>query len=818
MRLKREGSPRRPSGEQGPYALVAVPVPLRRAFHYRIPARLSEKAVPGARAAVEFGSSRLAGIILSLDWKPDVEPSKVKDLLEILDPEPILDGGLLDLARWLSEYYHHPIGETVQAVLPPFARKPGGVSYLPLAGADTGLLSPSARALYAKMEGKGRLPFAGLGRGSGGAVEELIEKGFAESEFDDREKSSGRPVKWVMLSDGAPEPESLGANRAKIALLLSVLKNGPATAAELASSKIGGDTVKRAVKAGYAVVMDEYAPAEDVKKLGYGGDTVKELTPDQEKALRAVEDALEGGEYKPFLVMGVTGSGKTELYLRAAQKAARSGRGVIILVPEISLTPQLIGRFAAGLGERFAVLHSMLPARERMLQWEALKSGEVRIVVGTRSAVFAPVRNLGLVVVDEEHESGYKQDEGLRYNAKHAALVRARAAGGVALLGSATPDLESFHNASEGRYGLLTLPERVGGAEKPRAELIDVRQEEAMLGRRVLIGSRLKKAVDEALAEGGQALLFINRRGYAPALYCPSCGESVRCRSCSVPMTLHRHKTAGSLKCHYCGSGRAEPESCPACGAEGLILLGAGTQKTEDEVQRLWPGARVARLDADSAGLSDMRALLRDFAEKKIDILVGTQMVAKGHHFPALTVVGVLNADDGLGIPDFRAAERTFQLITQVAGRAGRIAGSGGRVVIQTRNPAHPVLLAAALGDYEGFAAKELAERKAAGFPPMKRAVLVRISAVSRKEADAAAMEAAGILKSIPAPPGTDFLGPAPAPLEILKGRFRRHILIRAGRGSAAALNKYMAGFLELAGRPGKDVRIVLDADPVSLL
>lgn len=800
------------------YALVAVPVPLRRAFHYRIPERLLEKTLPGARAAVEFGASRLVGVVLGLDRAPGIEPEKLKDILEILDPRPMLTADLLGLAHWLSDYYHHPIGETIQTVLPPFARRPEGVSYIPIEGGEANALTPSARALCGKMEKKGSLPFASLGRGSGPVVEELIEKGFARPVFVSREKTAGRAVKWVMRTALAPEPESLGQNRAKLALLISLLKKGPATMAELASSRITADTVKRAVKAGYAELSDEYAPPLDVSRLGYGGEKVDKLTPDQQKALTQVNEALDKGEYKPFLVMGVTGSGKTELYMRAAARAAGSGRGVLILVPEISLTPQLIGRFALGLGHRFAVFHSSLPARERMLQYEAVKEGGVRIVVGTRSAVFAPVKNLGLIVVDEEHEPGFKQEDGLRYNAKHAALVRAREAGAAVLLGSATPDLESFNNARSGRYTLLALPERAAGAEKPVVEIIDIRQEEAMLGRRILIGSRMKNAVDKALLDGGQALFFINRRGYAPALYCPSCGESVRCRSCSVPMTLHRRGEKGMLKCHYCGSGRSEPQNCPACGALGMILLGAGTQKTEDEVQKLWPGARVARLDADSARLSDMRALLSDFAEKKIDILIGTQMVAKGHHFPGLTLVGVLNADDGLGIPDFRAAERTFQLITQVAGRAGRVAGSVGRVVIQTRNPGHPVLLAAAKGDYEEFALRELAERKAAGFPPLKRAVLVRISAGTKKAADDAAQEAARILRSIPAPPGTDFLGPAPAPLEVLKGRVRRHILIRTGRQSASAFKKYLARFVELSGRQTGDVRLALDADPVSLL
>jgi primosomal protein N' (replication factor Y) len=467
-----------------------------------------------------------------------------------------------------------------------------------------------------------------------------------------------------------------------------------------------------------------------------------------------------------------------------------------------------------------AVLHSGLGERERRLQWERVRRGDASIVVGARSAVFAPVCRLGLVVVDEEHEASYKQEEGLRYHAKHAALMRARIAGAVVVLGSATPDLETYRKAQTGAFRRLSLPRRAGGALPPVVRLIDLRQEESRRRARVLLSEPLRRGVGAALARGEQALLFLNRRGFSPALLCPDCGEALRCPRCAVALTLHRRRGApeGLLLCHHCGAQRRPPEACPSCGSVGLAPIGVGTQRLVEAAAQAWPGARLARLDRDTARGSGGAAVLGAFHKGEADILVGTQMVAKGHHFPRLTVVGIVDADQGLHLPDFRSAERSFQVLTQVAGRAGREERRG-VVFLQTRAPHHPVFLAVAAGDYEGFAEGELEARREAGFPPFRRLALLRCSSPDRAEGERAARDLAIQAARLGAPLGVDVLGPAPAPLERLRGRYRFQVLLRAPGPEPGPVQRVLRQLLAGPLLPGaRDLWVHADVDPVSLL
>ncbi len=809
------------------YARVAVTLPVCSTFHYKIPRRLAALALPGARCIVEFGGRAVAGFIIALDKVADVDEARVKELREVLDPVPCLAPDLLELAHWLSTYYHNPLGETLLTMLPPSERAVKSVAYeavspetstaTPPATPAQKKIDPLQAELLAEIAQKGQLPAARLKGKRARALEALLKRGLVKRIWNVAPRAKPRPLRWALLKEGAPSPAELGGNATKLAELLKLVGEGPKSVTELRAEAISSDTLKRAVERGWLELTEETVAPASVKSLGFGGGEDLTPTPEQAHCLKLVEDALESENFEPILLRGVTGSGKSEIYLRAVCDTLDRGRSAIVLVPEISLTPQLIGRFGAKLGTKLSVLHSGLSQRERGLQWAALKNGDARVVIGTRSAVFAPVSELGLIVVDEEHDGGYKQEEGLRYNAKHAALMRARGAGAVVLMGSATPELESYALAKEGRYRLVELPKRVGGALPPEIRLVDLRPEESRMRRDVLITTELSRAIDGALERGEQALLFLNRRGLSPAVYCPTCREPLRCPSCSVAMTLHGSRARGRLLCHYCARSSAAPSSCPVCGDEGLVELGAGTQKLEVELKSRWPKAKVARLDRDVAGATGGSEVLGAFARGEADILVGTQMVTKGHHFPRLTVVGVVSADDALHMPDFRAAERTFQTLVQVAGRAGR-AERPGKVFIQTRNPHHPVLEAVVEADYEKFAQLELTERESAGYPPYRRVALVRVSSENRSESQRAAQTLARWFMDMGSTLSVEVLGPAPAPLEKLRGRYRHHFLLRAPGNAPGPLRQLLAHFIENGPKQGRNIKLSIDVDPVNLL
>jgi len=543
------------------------------------------------------------------------------------------------------------------------------------------------------------------------------------------------------------------------------------------------------------------------------------LTPDQSAAWAELEPALQAPGFAPFLLYGVTGSGKTELYLRACETALQKGRGALVLTPEIGLALRLEGLLRDRLGaEQVAVLHSGLSPAQRRGQWQAIASGRARVVVGARSAVFAPISDLGVICVDEEQDEAYKQEDRLRYHARDLALLRGQEQKAAVILGSATPAVTTWQRAHEGELTLLRLPRRVRDAALPVMEVVDMRR--AGKPREGFLSPRLHQALKQTVQQGRQAILFLNRRGYAPALLCPACGQTVGCPACSLSLTLHRDGGRGRLVCHTCGHQRPVPQTCPSCGAEAgdMKPLGLGTEAVAEALAEFMPGLRVARLDSDTAANpAGLRGVLKQIGEHQVDVVVGTQMITKGHHFPLISLVGVLLADQALSIPDFRAGERAYTLLTQVAGRAGREGGPG-RVIVQAYDTYHHSLAAALAQDAEAFYAAELAERQALGYPPFMRLLSLRLEGVEQSAAERAAEALARRLEEARArlEPRAQVLGPAPAPIARSQGRWRYQLLLKSPTSSGAAgilrLGRHLLG-----GLP-KGVRLVVDVDPVSLI
>lgn len=577
--------------------------------------------------------------------------------------------------------------------------------------------------------------------------------------------------------------------------LLSALGRRPLRLKTL-ERRFGKEEVQRGLREGFIGPAEPRGKAPSVELSEVGcyprPDT---LSPWQQRALREIR-RKDG----PFLLFGVTGSGKTEVYLRTAEEALEKGKGVLFLVPEIALTPQLYTRVKERLGGDVAVLHSAMTPSERREGLRRVLKGEVKVVLGARSAVFSPIRDLGLIVVDEEHDSSYKQDEGrLKYNARDLALVRGRVEGAKVLLGSATPSVESFYNALRGKYTLLEMPFRIGGKKGPRAEVLDLR------GRKGIISPELLEALRWCVSKGGQAILFLNRRGYAPFMACGECGEALRCKNCSVSLTYHA--SAQILLCHYCGYVLKAPQVCPGCGGRALRPFGFGTERVTEEVRRLIPGARVERMDSDAVSARrDYERILKGLESGEIDVLVGTQMVVKGHDFPRIRLVGVVLADTGLNLPDFRAAEKTFQLLSQAAGRAGR-GPEEGRVLIQTYLPDHYAILSASQGDYLRFFEEEIRLRKDLHYPPFCRMALVRFSGRDEGKVRDAAY---GVAKDLEGG-GCVVLGPAPAPIERLQGRWRWQLLLKAPR--YLPLREALGGL-----KAQKGVKVEWDVDPLDML
>jgi primosomal protein N' (replication factor Y) len=764
-------------GNSRAYAAVALNRPVRTEFTYAVPPPLRAAIAPGARVVVPFATRREVGVCVRVLEEPGIDPRRVRPLERLLDEEPILPADLLELARWMAEETVCSWGEALAALLPASLKRETVrrtiVQVEPLPGAEAALLS----------------------------LEENWPKQFR--------------VLRTLLEAGGP------VERADL----------------LRRTKLSWSPVLRLRKKGWVRIRRVPVTTDPLLEGEIERGLPPDLTAEQEAARAAVASAVRGSRFEGFLLFGVTGSGKTEVYLRALEAALAAGRSAIVLVPEISLTPQTVARFRGRFGE-VAVLHSRLTDAQRFDQWRAIREGRALVVVGARSAIFAPVRDLGLVVVDEEHEPSFKQQQVPRYHARDVARRRAEIAGAALLLGSATPSLEAWRAGQEGRLRVLRLPRRVAGGSLPEIRVVDLRRE-APIGRAPAVLSRpLLAAVRDALRRSEQAILFLNRRGFSPVLYCPTCTATARCERCDASLTYHRrHRRA---VCHLCGEERPPPAKCPSCGVGGLLFLGAGSERVEDLVRREIPGARVARMDSDTmVARGAHEAVLGRFRLGEIDILVGTQMIAKGLDFPNVTVVGVVSADTALHLPDFRSTERTFQLISQVAGRAGR-GPKGGEVYVQTHQPGQPAIDFAVRHQYEAFAGEVLEERRTTGYPPFVRAVRVVVegkdedrvrSAASRIRDRLLGSPSTGAKESTPSlpfesaesairatevVPGIRVLGPASAPIGRIRGRARWHLLAKiAPPGTLSDLRPALDA---VATGSWAGCEVTVDVDPVSVL
>jgi primosomal protein N' (replication factor Y) len=768
------------------FAEVALPVPLPQTFSYGIPEPLA-RAGAGSRVRVRFGTRSLIGCIVGIQEKaPDLPRGvTVKPISALLDLEPVLSASQLALARFIADYYLAPPGLVCRSMLPPETPSEERVVYQKAKSADSrverGIAARILDALSRPITA--RAVARAVGRKSvASALAALVESGLVERKHGGR--GGARTLRVARITEEG--------SRALAQLKLRPTASRILTLLSTATDPVPVFTIRNELDLPKSLPLRSLEKkryieiaTEEYRRSPWGrlrSSAVKEvftLTPAQREAMDAIRRAIASGEFHPFVLRGVTGSGKTEVYLGAAEVALARGRSVLMLVPEIALTPRLGALLHARFGERVAILHSALGAGERRDEWWRIRQGEARVVVGARAAVLAPVERLGLVVVDEEHESSYKQEESPRYSARDVAIVRARNDGAVAILGSATPSLESYSHAVEGRYRLLTLPDRIGARPLARVTLLDMRKVVREEGPEVVISRPLREALGARLEDKEQAMVLLNRRGYAGQLLCRQCGIALQCSECSVAMTLHRRATLAV--CHYCGLGRATPERCQTCGGEYLRQVGYGTERVEEILKSLFPQSRVARMDRDTMRRKGSHeALLSRFASREVDLLVGTQMLAKGHDFPAVTLVGVLAADSGLATPDFRAAERTFQLLTQVAGRAGR-GEREGEVLIQAFAPEHYSLGFARAQDFEGFFESERKFRRALHYPPVVSLVNLVVEGDTMAEASTLARRAASALKKS-VPEDVKVLGPAFAVRSKIAGRYRSQILLKIPR------------------------------------
>jgi len=802
---------------------VAVPVPVRGGFHYRVPERLVARARIGARVLVPFGKRKLTGVVVRA---AAVAPDGVApvELAEVLDDEPALPPELVELCLWVADYYEAGAGEVVRAALPAgsgtaarrvFALTEAGRA---AAAGEGAALPPKQRGLLARLV-QAAVPASGASDATRRQLEALRASGLVE-EVEEREtRVKLKRERVAELADGI-DLAAARAHHAKAPRRLAVLEAlaGGAVPVPLLAERMvrASDTLRELTKAGHVRVFEREAALAGTA-TGTQLPALRrppELTREQAAAVAAITGAMAAGELAPFLLHGVTGSGKTEVYLRVIAEALAAGKTALVLVPEISLTPQLASRFRVRFGDEVAILHSGMSEQQRLAEWSRLRRGEARIAVGARSAVFAPLERLGVIVVDEEHDGSFKQDEGVRYHARDVALVRAQRTGAICVLGSATPSLESYAHAERGAYRLLVLTERPTAQPMPAVDVVDLRTH--MPDGDAMLSAPLRKAIGETLAAGDQIILFLNRRGFATFVLCRACGHSFGCPNCAVSLTYHRH--SDRLTCHYCSHSARVPDKCPECGgADTIVRKGLGTEKVADAVAAEFPQARVARLDRDTGGGGKVEGLLARVARREVDILVGTQMVTKGHDFPGVTLVGVLCADTGLSIPDFRASERTFQLLAQVAGRAGR-GDRPGRVIVQTYRPGAHAVTCAAAHDYASFFRAESAARAELGYPPHGRLVAVRVDGADGSEVAATAQRFAQLADTVARRPelaGTiDVRGPVAAPLERLRGRTRWQIWLRGA--DRHALRKVARAVLGAEAASG--VRVVLDVDPISAL
>ncbi len=818
------------------YVEVAVPVHVLRNFMYRVPPTWQSMAQPGARVVVPLGKKLLTGYIVALHQTlPEhtgVQPTDIKDAVEILDSVPLVTPELLDLTDWVAGYYLAPLGEVIKGALPPgispnieqlIAITEKGLAQLNSVRSANSesksqqllkLIADSEEVSLAKVEEQ-------FDRGEAGRLARQLE---SEGLVELRQRAGGRFVKpryerRVRLVPEGGSTEAAGGRKLSDlqAKVLDALqgKDSIALSDLLNVTNVSASTVLTLQKRKLVELFEV-----PVRRDPLGGEMSAKiedyvLTNAQEEVLAKLETPLRERTYAPFLLHGVTGSGKTEVYIRAMRVALKLGRAALMLVPEIALTPVFSRRLRMHFGDKVAIFHSSLSRGERFDEWTRARNGEARIIIGTRSAVFAPIKNLGLIIIDEEHESTYRQQDSPHYNGRDTAIVRAQKESAVVVLGSATPSLESFHNAATGKYGYLQLPERLGNRPLAVAEIIDMREVFARYKKPRIFSDQLLQAIEDTHRKGEQSIILLNRRGYSSFVLCRSCGESIQCPNCDVTLTYHRSDRI--IVCHYCNHREAAPDKCPNCKGRFIYYVGEGTQQIEEKLAKLFPTVKIARVDRDTgARRGAFEKTLRDFGTGELEMLVGTQILAKGHDFPNVTLVGVVSVDAGLALPDFRAAERTFQLLTQVAGRAGR-GDRAGKVLIQTYHPHHYALRHASSQDYAGFYQEEIRHRQNHTYPPFVALglLLVRGSDLTRVRADAVELRKA--LDQANPERSARILGPAPAPLARLKDEFRIQILIKC-RNRRQLRNIIDEALNELSESKVSLRSINVEIDPVSVM
>jgi primosomal protein N' (replication factor Y) (superfamily II helicase) len=738
------------------YVRVIIDRAIQRELDYSVPETLADRIGIGSRVRVPFrDKSALATVLATLEQS---DAKGIRPIEALVGEAPAISESLLELAKWMSTYYCCPLETVMRSLLPQVIR-----------------------------------------RAEVGWKKQLFVQPLAKIDIDKIDNLRKRAPRQAELLEAIAKLEK------------------PIPAAQLLrKTSLDNQTLRALAKRGLIELREEAVERDPHADEQFIATTNLELNAEQVLALNKVTYALAAPETaKPILLHGVTGSGKTEIYLQAIRTALERGKTAIVLVPEISLTPQTVERFKsrfAEMHEVVAVLHSHLSEGERHDEWHKLHSGRARIVIGARSAVFAPLKDLGLIIVDEEHETTYKQEEAPRYHARDVAVVRAKIEKCAVVLGSATPSLESYHNATTGKYELLTLTQRVDDQRMPLMRIVDLRLERRKEKIAPILSEKLSQAIAARLEKREQTILFLNRRGFSTSLLCSNCGEARNCPNCSVALTFHRHMAR--LSCHLCGHTAAVPKKCPECGKDALIYAGFGTEKVESTVSHLFPKANVRRMDADSMTRKEAyRETLRNFRTGKIDILVGTQMIAKGLHFPNVTLVGIINADLALHLPDFRAGERTFQLLTQVAGRAGR-GETEGEVFVQTYTPFSPSIQFARHHDFAGYFQQELEFRERCDFPPFKHAVLITVRSAHEGRAK---LSAETLVRRLKESLGSEFIlgGATPAPLEKLQGQFRFHILLRGE--AIMRLSRLVRETLDKLPLP-EDVLATVDVDPYQLL
>ncbi len=822
-----------------PYAEVIVDVTARkldRIFHYRVPQVLAGRLTVGMRVVVPFGRRTVEGYILGFCDAPEIPEKDIRDIIDIVEQDTLLNPDLLALALWMSERYMCPKIDAVHSVMPAGARTVARRYVVALAepipaGAESpGALNIPEKDIYSYIVKYGKTSYKELNslfgtRKTGETLKKLAGLGLVEILGEMKAKVRPRIVQKLDTALAKEELNrlitSLEATAPKqAAVLKTVREKGALTLQELArQAGTTPATVRELVKKGYLAPKQTRIRRDPYAFRSFTATEPLNLTPKQSSCLREILLAIDQGRPDVFLLHGVTGSGKTEIYLQAIAHCLDQGRQAIVLVPEISLTPQMVERFKGRFGDLVAVLHSRLSAGERYDEWREVKTGRVKVVVGARSAVFAPFADPGLIIIDEEHETSYKQEDNPKYHARDVAIARARLTKSVVVLGSATPSLESYARGVAGKYRLLSLEDRVTGQPLPEVSVVDLR-EEMRSGHKSIFSRQLIAKIRNVLARGQQAILFLNRRGYSTFVVCRECGLVMKCPKCSITLTFHSGENM--LRCHYCDFRRKSPDICPACGSGSIRHFGIGTQKVEEEVFRWFPGARVARMDMDTTSRKGSHEkILDDFREGKVDILVGTQMIAKGLDFPGVTLVGIITADTALNLPDFRAAERTFQLITQVAGRAGR-GTAPGEVILQTYNPEHYSIVNARAHNYTAFYREEMKTREALGYPPYTSLVRIVVHGLEENSvirgAELLAANLRQALSGYSLGVNQPLLGPAPAPVSKLRSRYRWQICVR---GRPGALTRRIVGETVRKAESDSffaDLGISIDVDPVNLM